>query len=71
MSEWKTVLLMGWVILCGCSGARTEPKPLVIRQPDCVDDPFNYDFYSFQDQMKITYCYAVLQTIAKQKAGPK
>lgn len=64
----RLVLFMSVIwMLTGCSDPRAESKPTVARQPDCVADPFNYDFYSHADQERLTYCYAVLQTIAKQK----
>jgi hypothetical protein len=60
----KRLLLV--ITLVGCAGpAPVTPVPKHV--PDCVNDPFDYNFYSHDDQVRLTYCYAVLQTIAKGK----
>lgn len=66
----KIALLMSLALLCGCAEQRRQ-EPVAVKHPDCVNDTFNYDFYSNDDQTRLTYCYAVLQTIAKQKVGPQ
>jgi hypothetical protein len=58
--------LAGLILLCGCSGETKQYNPMVDRKTDCVNDPFDYNFYSSADQARLTYCYGVLQTLAKQ-----
>jgi hypothetical protein len=61
-------VLVGLILLSGCA-AEAPPHPVAVEHtPDCVNDPFKYDFYSHEDQVRLTYCYAVLQTIAKEKS---
>ena len=60
-------VLIGLVMLSGCAGGPPYPPPAK-HTPDCVNDAFNYNFYSNEDQARLTYCYAVLQTIAKEKS---
>jgi hypothetical protein len=57
--------LMLVITLIGCAGPVTAPVPKHVT--DCVNDPFDYNFYLHDDQVRLTYCYAVLQTIAKGK----
>jgi hypothetical protein len=67
----RVLCLLTLLFVVGCGGKRPVPNLVVDKSPDCVNDPFNYDFYSNEDQKRITYCYAVLQTMVKQKAGPE
>jgi hypothetical protein len=66
MSVKRIILSAVVAVLCGCNLPCPQPKPVVDNIPDCVNDPFNYDFYSNEDQKRLTYCYAVLQTMAKK-----
>jgi hypothetical protein len=61
----KCLLLL--IVLSGCAVPAPVTAPVPKHVPDCVNDPFDYDFYSHNDQARLTYCYAVLQTIAKGK----
>jgi hypothetical protein len=64
-------VLVGLILLSGCA-AEAPPRPVAVEHiPDCVNNPFNYDFYSHADQVRLTYCYAVLQMIAKGKSNAK
>jgi len=61
------IALVGLILLSGC-GCKDQPGPVAVGHPrDCVNDQFNYDFYASEDQKALTYCYAVLQTMAKEK----
>ena len=57
--------LLVLVVLARCGVP--SPQLPVAHTPDCLNDPFDYDFYSHEDQERLTYCYAVLQTLAKGK----
>jgi hypothetical protein len=55
------------VMLSGCE-CNHQPEPVPVKhQRDCVNDPFDYSFYASEDQKALTYCYAVLQTMAREK----
>lgn len=69
MSKCGTVFLVGSILLCGCGKETHQFNPTVDHHTDCVNDPFDYNFYSSDDQARLTYCYGVLQTLVKQKEG--
>jgi hypothetical protein len=61
----RRLWLLALVLVVGCNGS-SPCVPQAIRQPDCVKDDFNYDFYIHADQQRMTYCYAELQAFARQ-----
>jgi hypothetical protein len=69
LKDMRMFYLLVLVIIVGC-GSRANTVPDTSRQPqhDCIKDDFNFDFYAHADQDRMIYCYAQLQSIARQYA---
>jgi hypothetical protein len=66
----KRVLALLVMLVSGCGGKQetSDLPPVLFHERDCVKDDFAFDFYTSHDQGRIIYCYAQLQTIARQYA---